>query len=642
MIAAGEVIERPSAVLKELLENALDAQARHVEVELASGGRRLVQVADDGCGMNADDAVLCFERHATSKISGPSDLDSILSYGFRGEALPSIAAVSRVSLRTCPDDSGVGTEVTIHGGQLRSVKEVAHARGTTVGVRDVFYNTPARRKFLRTESTELRHSVREMTGLGLGAPGLGFRLSHGGRVLLECQPVESWQDRVQSLFGREMLQRGIPVEATGSQAGGLRMRLYGLLGRPGDAGGGYSEQYLLVNSRPVQARILRKAVLDGYEATIESGKQPFFIVYLDLDPKAVDVNVHPQKREVRFRDERATYQFVRDALAGAFARAGAGETRIVPAALLSSSSLPPPGDRPDSAARGGVAHFWSSVPKPFAAATRDVGPARTSHVAEGAPPYPVENDVAAQEAYSHAREPVRPAEAQVAGADQAPKSERRSADAQLALNLVSRDGQLAEIPASGEAGAAGESHLWQFQEKYIFASTGQGLWIIDQHVAHERILYEEAMAGFAGEPPASQRLLFPVTVELSPEQDAVLEEVLPILESMGFSLARLSGRSVIVDGCPGSVQNPDPGQLLREMIDDIAEVGFKRTGIKEQLAASFACHAAIKSGERLTPVKMRWLIERLFATSMPYVCPHGRPIVVKIDSHEFDERFGRT
>lgn len=632
MIAAGEVIERPSAVLKELVENSLDAGTRHVEVDLVAGGRRLVQVADDGWGMNADDAVLCFERHATSKIGTSDDLAAIRSYGFRGEALPSIAAVSRVTLQTCRDDRGIGTEVVLHGGQLRSVKEVGRARGTTVIVRDLFFNTPARRKFLRTDATELRHSIREMTGLALGSPALGFRLAHGGRMLLECHPVRTWQERVQSLFGREIFLRSIELDESGRS-----VRLYGVLGRPGDAGGGYTEQYLLVNARSVQSRLLRKAVFDGYEATLEGGKQPSFILFLEVEPSAVDVNVHPQKREVRFHDEREAYQFVRDAIRRSFAEVGAFEPRVA------VDSLPLREDRPGEAPRTGVARFWSKPVRKDAAIGKPV-----ERVAEGEHAYAVERP--------HERQLPEPSDDTSAGTTPPPANDsherfpvaepvRRSkhddAEAQLALNLMMREVQ-SDTAKSGDDLAGAKSHLWQFQQKYVFVSTRDGLWIIDQHVAHERILYEGAMAAFSGETPASQHLLFPLAIELSPEQDAILDEVQPILESMGFGIQRLSGRSIVADAYPSSVRRGDDGRLIREMIEDIAGVGFKRTGLKEQIAASYACHAAIKAGEPLSTQEMRWLIEQLFTTSMPYVCPHGRPIVVKIDMAEFDERFGRT
>ena len=619
MIAAGEVIERPSAVVKELVENALDAGATRISVELVAGGRRLVQVSDDGCGMNGDDALLAFERHATSKISVPDDLKSILTYGFRGEALPSIASVSRAQLQTCPDESGIGTEVIIEGGQLRAAREVGRARGTTVIVRDLFFNTPARRKFLRSEATELRHVVREITGLGLGSPGLGFRLSHGGRELLECHPVQTWQERVQSLFGREILVRGVELERSG-KAG----RVFGLLGRPGDAGSGFTEQFLLVNGRPVQSRLLRKAVFDGYEATLESGNQPFFLVFLEIDPAAVDVNVHPQKREARFRDEGEVFRFVVNAVRETFAETGAREPHLAPARLpIDERREPHAGDVPaqrDHRQQSGVPRFWRSG--------KEKPPERESP----------ERKLAARIAEGeHAYRP----DGLGATLKRPPKAE--ASELQTALNLVSREE--VEKPPEGEPEAditGAESHLWQFQQKYIFVSTPDGLWIIDQHIAHERVLYEEAMAAFAGETPASQRLLFPLTLELTPEQDAIFDEVQPMLKSMGFGLERLSGHSIMVDAYPGSVQGWADGQFLRQMIDEVAQVGFKRTGIKEQLAAAYACHAAIKAGDSLSLRTMRWLIERLFMTSMPYVCPHGRPIIVKIDMAEFDSRFGRA
>jgi DNA mismatch repair protein MutL len=640
MIAAGEVVERPSAVLKELMENALDAGARRINVDLVAGGRRLVQVSDDGAGMNGDDAVLCFERHATSKISASADLNAINTYGFRGEALPSIASVSRVQLQTCADDSGAGTEVIIEGGQLRTVREVGRTRGTTAIVRDLFFNTPARRKFLRTDSTELRHIIREITALGLARPELAFSLTHGGRVLLECNPAGTWQERIQSLFGREMLVRGVFVDKQ-NEVGALR----GLLGRPGDAGGGFTEQFLLVNGRSVQSRVFRKAVLDGFEATTEGGKQPFFVLFLELDPATVDVNVHPQKREVRFRDDKAVYDFVFATVRSAFAQTAQREQSVQPVNLPiepsrpedegTNSSTTPPNDAaagpPQS--QSAIPHFWTTRPfeQPYRPAQGAGGPG-SNRFSDGEPAY-----VSAESGLGIDR-----------GLPEIRRAPREVPDElkfdQLAMNLVSKEknafGSAGDIDVAQVRDA--EKTVWQFQRKYIFVSTRDGLWIIDQHVAHERILFEEAMAAFAGDFPASQQLLFPLLLELTPEQDAVFDDTNEMFKSMGFGLRRLTGHKIEVDALPGALYTWLDGEVLRQMIDEINEYGFKRTGLREQIAVSYSCHAAIKSGDALEPAKMRWLIERLFATSMPYVCPHGRPVIVKIETSELDQRFGRS
>lgn len=616
LIAAGEVVERPSAVVKELVENAIDAGATTVTVELEAGGRRLIQVADDGCGLNADDAVLALERHATSKIAESRDLDAIASYGFRGEALPSIAAVSRLRLQTCDNADGIGTEVIIEGGELRSVKEVGRARGTTVIVRNLFYNTPARRKFLRTDQTELRHCTREITGLALGTPEVGITVTHAGRTLFECHPIRTWQDRAISLFGREIIQRGVEFERS-NEIG----RVYGLLGRPGDAGGGYREQYLLVNGRLVQARTLRKAILDGYENTLESGAQPFFLIFVDIDPAVVDVNVHPQKREVRFRDERAVYAFVRTAITGAFSGRDAARHQPDSFGDDQRGSTEPPG----------VAHFWKEARNTFVDR-----PSRVSDIARTSP-----------SSYSNANVPpqrrTQPSDdRETLNEPPRPATRKPHDDTQASLHLPSTSDLPSEQNDRDEIVLDRDSRLWQFSDKYIFVSTDDGLWIVDQHVAHERILYEEALAAFDGDQPTAQRLLFPVTVELTPEQDAVFDDVRPMLIQMGFDLERLSGRSVMVNAYPGSAENWSDGALLRELIDQIAEPGFKRTDSRERVATAYSCKAAIKAGEPLSTVKMRWLLDHLFTTSMPYVCPHGRPIIVKIDMNEFDRRFGRS
>ena len=639
MIAAGEVVERPSSVVKELVENSLDAGAGEVGVDLTAGGKALVTITDDGSGMDGDDAVLAFERHATSKLATPDELNRIGSFGFRGEALPSIASVSRVSLQTCPDDGGIGTEVIIDGGQLRTVREVGRARGTTISVRSLFYNTPARRKFLRKEVTELRHVSRELTGLALGRPDVGFRLAHAGREILECRRVTTWQERVQSLFGKEMLQRG--VELDGATPG---IHVYGLLGAPGDAGT-YPEQHILVNARAVQSRVLRRALGEGYEATEAGGAKPFFVIFLDVDPALVDVNVHPQKKEIRFRDDHEVFALVKESVRESFAKSRP-TGRPSPAPLPLGPDEPAAQDAPKS---DGIGSFWYDSPE-----KRTTGAGRVADsdvpVAER-PPYrpPARPSTPPTHAGGQGAAPLHgPAgepRAEQKGAAHEPGAPKKGAEtSQLNLHLVSPEGggrPPAAAPERGEE-AAQAQHIWQFQNKYIFVSTRDGLWIIDQHVAHERILFEEAMQAFAGEDTTAQRLLFPVTVELSPEQDAVFDEVMPMLESMGFGLQRLSGRSVMIDAYPSSARTTDDGALVRQLIQDIQELGFKRTGIREQLATVYSCHAAIKAGDPLDKPRMQWLIERLFATSMPYVCPHGRPTIVKIAMSELDNRFGRS
>jgi DNA mismatch repair protein MutL len=629
MIAAGEVVERPSSVVKELVENALDASSTSIAVELVAAGKREIRVIDNGTGMDSDDAVLAFERHATSKIVTTDDLDTISTYGFRGEALPSVASVSKTTIQTCNDDSGLGTEVVMDGGQLRTVRETGRTRGTTVLVRDLFFNVPARRKFLRTENTELRHISRELTGLTLGRPDLEVRLSHSGRVLLECQSTDGWQERLRSLFGREIIHRGLSLDETSAHG-----RIYGLLGRPGDAGSGYTEQYLLVNGRMIQSRLLRKAILDGYEATQASGGQPFFVIFLEVDPGAVDVNVHPQKKEVRFRDERGLFGFVKQSIASLFADVGKSETQDL------DQELPVEGQR-----ASGVPGFWTNQPTKQAGEsvsdfTSEYRTTPSTPVRDSAPPEPSDRVAAASDGppADDFRENV--ATGVPSETSQPQKSgKRKKSDEQLNLKLAAPEGSSIDISGASPEEA---NHLWQFQGKYIFVSTNDGLWIIDQHVAHERILYEEAMSAFAGEAPTSQRLLFPLTIELSPEQDAALDDVVEMLESMGFAIQRLSGRSILIDAYPASVKKVDDGGVIRQMIEEVCVPGFKRTGMREQLGASYSCHAAIKAGERLEMREMRWLVERLFNTSMPYVCPHGRPTVVRIAMSELDTRFGRT
>ncbi len=550
-IAAGEVVERPASVVKELVENSLDAGASSVDVLVRKGGRELIQVADDGEGMSREDALLALSRHATSKITSEKDLEAIATLGFRGEALPSIAAVSRLTLSTKRKGDLAGTQIAVEGGVLKDVREVGRDVGTTVEVRDLFFNTPARRKFLRSTETELRHITQVVTELALSHPEVAFSLSHGNRRLMVLPKREGLLARMEDIFGRERMAKVVPVSF---RTKGIQIE--GAVGLPELARRSSSSQFLLVNGRPIVHRNLSHAVYLGYGELLPKETSPFFVLSLRIDPKAVDVNVHPTKREVRFSDEKAVFDAVVQAVKSA----------------LQSEAVVPPLKYPE--------------PHPRAEGVRE-----------------------AVEKYLTRAQQI-PLSLELPQPEEEPKEHR-------------------SVP------------LWQAHNRYIFAQVKNGIIIVDQHAAHERVLYEEALRNLSGEKPRSQQLLFPAVLTLSPVEMRFLEESGPLLESLGFSI-RILGRDVVaVDAVPAGLgARWRDGALLSELIGELAE-GGTGTGLKEKLAAAYSCHAAIKAGEPLSPRQMQQLIDQLFATEQPFVCPHGRPTLIRVPLEDLDRQFGR-
>lgn len=544
-IAAGEVVERPASVVKELVENSIDAGASSVDIVVRRGGKELISVSDDGEGMGREDALLALSRHATSKISSEEDLEAISTLGFRGEALPSIAAVSRLKLSTKREGDIAGTQVIMEGGALKDVREVGRDVGTTVEVRDIFFNTPARRKFLRSTETELRHIAQVVTELALAHPDVAFSLSHGTRKLMFLPKREGLLERMEDIFGRERMAKVVPLSY---EEKGIEVE--GALGLPELARRSGVPQYVLVNGRPISHRNLSHAVYLGYGELLPKETSPFFVLSLRVDPKEMDVNVHPTKREVRFSDERSVFDVV---------------VRAVKEALRAEEVSP--------------SLEYSEVHQ------------RAAEIRE------------AMERYIS-----------------------RAQQLSLAMELPPREEQR---PAP----------LWQAHNRYIFAQVKNGIIIIDQHAAHERVLYEEALRNLSGERPRPQHLLFPAVLRLSPVEMRSLEELLPLLEAIGFEVRVVGRDTVAVDAVPAGVGSRwRDGEMLSEIIGELAEGG---AGLKEKLAAVYSCHAAIRAGEPLSPKQMQQLIDQLFATEQPFVCPHGRPTIIRVPIEDLDRQFGR-
>ncbi len=559
-IAAGEVVERPASVVKELVENAIDAQAATIHIELENGGRDTIRVSDDGAGMIRDDAVLALDRHATSKISEAPDLIGVVTYGFRGEALPAIASVSRFELETAAQANGsVGTRVVVSGGRRDEVSDVARAPGTTITVRDVFHNIPARRKFLRSQRSETRASVDAVTMLALARPDVGFELTSDSRVLIDAPPADSVLDRISALFGRKTAEQLLPVEY---ESGFVIVR--GFVQRPADVRTGGRKAHLFVNGRPFKDPFIVRAAEAGYRATIPSGHRPTVLLSISVPGDRVDVNVHPTKAEVRFRDKRFVEKTIEDAV-----RKSLGS-------VMSSAVI---GGGPPSAG-------WSP-PTDFSQSPFDRG-----------------------------------AEGMAAAFDDS-----------TAPSLF--DGE----PTSTRV----TQPLLQVFSTYIVFETPEGIAVVDQHSAHERVIYEQVMAQLQGSGGASQRLLLPITVDLDAAELEAIDAHKDLLESIGFEVEPFGGRAVVLHAVPNPHPRFDARRCLEEMVADLARNRFGVVANRlERFAATYGCRAAVMAGHQLEATEMRDLLNRLFACELPPHDVHGRPTIVQLPKAELERRFGRS
>jgi DNA mismatch repair protein MutL len=567
MIAAGEVVEGPSSVVKELVENAIDAGATEIAIDVKGGGSDLVRVSDNGCGMGRDDALAAFNRFATSKLESAGDLETITTLGFRGEALPSIASVSRMRLVTCEEESVEGTEVNVVGGEVRDVRPVGRARGTTVDVSSLFFNTPARRKFLKSDRVEVRRILELMTEYAALYTTIRLDLAVDGKLVLGLMPTDSLAERVAGILGGSAVGETLPVSRASDS-----FSIRGLVGRPSIARPRGSQQVVAVNGRPIRSRLISAAVRSGYAELLPHNRHPVFFLLLTLDSSEVDVNVHPTKREVRFGDNRRVFALVEGA---------------VREALMSHDTAPTLASYDPAASTG---------PK-----TADASAARAV-----------------------AQELAFPSEIRETGTTPAPAADGL-ADAETAPD---------------------EQHakFWQLHQSYVFVQTREGVLVIDQHAAHERVLYEKARVALSGAAAAgpSQQLLFPVAVELSPAEWESLDEVRPLLDKLGFSLREMSGRTVLLEAVPGAFPRWPHDRILHDILTDLPSGRTDVRDLVESIATTVACKAAIKAGDRLTLEEMRALVDQLFATELPYSCPHGRPTFMRMTTDELDKRFGRT
>lgn len=614
-IAAGEVVERPASVAKELVENSIDAGARRITIEIEAGGRRLLKVSDDGEGMVRDDAVLAFERHATSKIRETVDLAAIGTLGFRGEALASIASVARVELTTCIEGASAATRVTIDGGRMRDVKDAAHPRGTTIAVRDLFFNIPARRKFLRSEATETYHLTNLVTHYALAHPEIAFTFINNGREVVRAAPANDLRERAYQIFGDEFLENLLEVNGGDSNVA----RVSGYVSAPRDRRTSRDSQYLFVNRRFVRDRMIGRSLSEGYRSILPHGVYPAALLFIETPLEEVDVNVHPAKTEVRFRRQAAVADAVREA---------------VRTALASASYVPQPEQTPVAFE---VSEFRE--PEPIATATAAVSSVAPQPRIEFVPPSP--------------SLPPSPPPAPVS---QSPSVEVSGDEIARDIEVMIRSSQSVQSafpPLNSAEKYAREvtpeslsrniRPLGQLEESFIIATDDEGLLLIDQHVAHERVLFDKYRALEAERRTESQQLLVPETFDLTPAQAAVFDDLAPELERYGFELMRLSGRTVAVKAIPADLPSGEARNMLAELLDtvDAEKKSSARETMRDEIAASLACHAAIKVNMPLAPEKMRWLIDRLLQTSSPTTCPHGRPVILRLKTRDILKGFHR-
>ncbi len=645
-IAAGEVVERPASVVKELLENALDAGARSIRVEAESGGKRMIRVIDDGCGMNHDDALLAFERHATSKLANADDLLSISTLGFRGEALPTIAAVSRLLLETHTAEEEQGPRVEFAGGKLVSVKPAGVPAGTSMSVADIFYCVPARRKFLKSETTELGHVASLVTHYALAHPETHFVLKTPTQVIIDCPPVEKLADRVYQVFGRQALEELVeipPSEAPvrsaitepAMEAGeeSATIRVSGFTSRPEVQRANRNGTYIFVNRRLVRDRLLLHAIGEAYRNIMPPGVFPVVLLFLELPYQEVDVNVHPAKIEVRFRHPQFVHDFARDALRHAL-----------------SIARPIPGFPAARAAAATGSNAGASLAS-GSDALRGYAPVEDSGAFPGPPRAEIPATFASSAALADTLElsgaPDRPFAQRLGfGSDSMnfPMPQQSGMDASginaaAVVELSATEG--GSLP--GPESIADLKPLGQVNASFIVAVNGEGLWIVDQHVAHERVLFEQHLRARRDGALGGQRMLAPLMVDLNPQQLATFDLIGDELRANGFEAELMGGRSVAIQAAPAGIASGDAEKLLFEILDGVARENQSVSidSLQSKIAASTSCHAAIKVNTPLDAAKMEWLLGELAKTEYPMSCPHGRPIVLRYSVREIERAFKR-
>jgi len=654
-IAAGEVVERPASVVKELLENALDAGANRIRVNVEAGGKKLIQITDNGCGMVRDDAMLAFERHATSKIKNAEDLLSVSTLGFRGEALPSIASVSRLRLETCASPAETepaaktaqpvpGTIIEINGGKLLRVEEAGLPAGTSISVRDLFFNIPARKKFLRAESTELSHIASLVTHYALANPDKHFELHSLSNAMLVAPPVASHSERIYQVFGKETLDQLIPVAAAAPFAHiGLpqpppwmrgeqeeeqpaepgEIRVHGFVSRPEVQKLNRGSIYVFVNQRLIRDRLVQHAITEAYRNILPPTVFPVVLLFLEMPAAEVDVNVHPSKTEVRFRQQMVVHDFVRETVRAAL-------LKVRPAPQFATEIKARPTATPSFSAASAV-----SSPAYVTGAWRELYAPMGNEFSLRAPELPPQTQglqfegslaIEANAAIPVARFPRQTFGTDGTCAEPIPEEQPEWENGNGTLRSL-----------------ASLKPLGQVRNSFILAVNEEGLWIVDQHVAHERVLFEKVLRQRAADKVESQRLLMPLVIELTPAQEAVFAEICDELRHNGFDLEPFGSRTIAIKVAPAGIEVSQVEHLLHELLEQFGseERKLDLNAIRGTIAASIACHAAIKVNMSLEQKKMEWLLAELAKTDCPMTCPHGRPVVLRYSVKDIQRAFKR-
>ncbi len=611
-IAAGEVVQRPASVVKELIENALDANAKNIDVIVKRAGKSLIQVVDDGTGMSEEDAKICIERHATSKISDYKDLEAIKTFGFRGEALSSIAAVSLFELKTEKTGDELGTMIRNDENGEFYFEKGSFSKGTSVSVRNLFHNTPARRNFLKSNATELKHIIDVFKKSALPNPDIAFRLWNEDDVIFDF-PKETLEERMKNIFADNILDALIETKELTEF-----ISVYGFVSKPTFLKKAKGEQYLFINKRYVSNKSINHAVFSAYEHLLEKGDYPFFVLFLKIDPSKIDINIHPSKLEVKFENENDIYLFVNSVV-----KKSLGSFDLTPAMTFDS--------RTTNKEKLSFDNFRDVKKNDFEDRPKFVGSSRQRTGRES-----VFSEDEIDLLFSSLNKNIKPA--QPGEEVDHPFSGKNNEEVYHTANQAYKTANKFE-----DKNSADSTFIVSLHNKYILTQIKSGLMIIDQHVAHERILYEKALKSLSTNLPFAQQLLFSQTLQLDPAEFQLVKELEPYLTKLGFAIKFFSKNTLVIDGVPPDIKVGTETDTLLEILDEYKKnQREKKLEIRDNMAASFACKAAIKAGDNLSEKEMRLLVDQLFATSMPYVCPHGRPIVIKIPLDEFDKRFGRT
>ncbi len=596
-IAAGEVVERPASVVKELVENAIDAEATEIKIVIEQGGKKLIQVIDNGVGISAEDLPLAFERHATSKIRSQNDLEHIETLGFRGEALPSIASVSQIEMRSRRSEDAMATVYFLDGGKNPRLKKAAANVGTNIAVRNLFFNTPARRQFLRSDNAEIQQILTILKRFFLAYPNISFELIIDGREVYRLKASDLGQ-RVQEVLGASIFKGLLPVNAS---LGGVELR--GFVSRPDVVRKSRGLQFLFLNGRPILSKSLNHAIFQAYGNLIHPGEYPIYVLYLEMDPGLVDVNVHPTKMEVRFSNDRSLYYFVITSI-----RKALNDEGVIPE--------------------------FSSTPE---------GSALQQTIENANKPRQILEEMRHRNRYLGRQMGAQLSLTYFADERTEPKTSAETSEQNLPERAPAQPPPTASS-FSAPVGRATEPEVrfWQLHNRYIISEIKSGMVIIDQHVAHERILFERILKILKKQGQGfGQKLLFPQKITLNYEDFMVFKEIQDVLQKIGFSIKVFSGTTIVIEAMPSDVKVGRESQILLDIIDYYKNEPLTDFDHLEKVAAAYACKNAVKSGEKLSQAEMQNLIDQLFACETPFFCPHGRPVIVTIDLEELDRKFKR-